>query len=88
MGKGIGLIVGVVLAALGLIGIIAWWSSVLIIIKAGIALAAFLIGLGAIIFGLGELRAPAEAPPAPLLTEKVTDRIPPSADKPESSESD
>jgi hypothetical protein len=86
MGKGIGLIVGGALTALGLLGIIAWWSSVLVIIKAGLALAAFLIGLGAIIFGLGELRAPAETPPPPPPAEKSPELTSTSTDKSDTQE--
>lgn len=71
MGKGIGLIAGAILTALGVIGIVIWWPAVVIIIKAGLAIAAFLIGLGAIIFGLGELRSPAETPPAAALPPKT-----------------
>lgn len=71
MGKGIGLIAGATLTALGVIGIVVWWSAVVIIIKAGLAIAAFLIGLGAIIFGLGELRSSAETSPVSALPPKT-----------------
>jgi len=65
MGKWLSIIIGLVLAALGLAGVIHWWGEgVKDFIRAGIVLAAFLIGVGAIIFGIGELRTPAEIPPA------------------------
>jgi hypothetical protein len=82
MGKAIGLIVGLVLTILGLIGIIVWWPAVAIVIKAGLALAAFLIGLGAIIFGLGELRTPAEVSSPAILSPKTEEKPAESTDKP------
>ena len=71
MGKGIGLIVGGMLTVLGVLGIVYWWSAVVILLKAGIAIAALLIGLGAIIFGLGELRTPPETSGAAVLPSKA-----------------
>ncbi len=65
MGKWLSVIIGAILALLGLWGIIAQWQeAVWPFIKAGVVLALFFIGVGAIIFGLGELRTPAEIPPA------------------------
>jgi len=77
MGKWLSIIVGLVLAALGLAGIIAWWSeTVWPFLKAGIVLAAFFIGVGAIVFGIGELRTPAEIPP---ITPPATPSAPPTS---------
>ncbi|NIM05937.1 MAG: hypothetical protein GTO55_06595 [Armatimonadetes bacterium] len=64
MGKWLSILVGLILAALGLAGIIGWWSEgVWSFIRSGVVLAAFFVGIGAIVFGIGELRAPAETPP-------------------------
>jgi hypothetical protein len=78
MGKWLSIIIGLILAALGLAGIIRWWEEgVMELLRSGIVLAAFLIGIGAIIFGLGELRTPTEIPPV---------SPPPAEEKPSSSE--
>lgn len=62
MAKWIVLAVGVILTGLGVLGVIAWASSVWIVIKACLALAALVIGLGIIVFSVGELRTPPEPP--------------------------
>jgi hypothetical protein len=64
MGKWISFIAGLLFSILGVIGIIAWRVEVWNLIKAVLALALFFIGLGAIIFGIGELRTSATPPPA------------------------
>jgi hypothetical protein len=64
MGKWLSVIIGLVLVILGIVGIIKLWSFIGQVILACIVLAVFFIGLGALIFGLSELRAPAETPPA------------------------
>lgn len=65
MGKWLMIIIGGILAVLGLIGLIGFWGSIWPVILAFIVLAVLLIGVAMVIFGIGELGAesPAKAPP-------------------------
>jgi hypothetical protein len=69
MGKALSVIIGLVLMALGIWGVISWSSDVLVFIRAALAIMAVLIGLGIFVFGVSELRAGDEPPtieaPAP-----------------------
>lgn len=65
MGKWLSLIIGIVLAGLGLVGIIVWWSAgVWAFIRAAIVLALFFTGVGVTIFAIGDLKTPAESQPS------------------------
>jgi ABC-type transport system involved in multi-copper enzyme maturation permease subunit len=63
MGKFFSILIGLVLLALGIWGIIAWSAQVLVFLQAAIVLMAVIIGLGIFVFGLSELRAGPEEPP-------------------------
>ena len=63
MGKFFSILIGLVLLALGIWGIIAWSAKVLVFLQAAIVLMAVIIGLGIFVFGLSELRAGTEEPP-------------------------
>jgi len=69
MGKVLSVIIGLVLMALGIWGIIKWSPDVLVFIRAALVIMAVLIGLGIFVFGVSELRAgdeqPSVAAPAP-----------------------
>ncbi len=51
------LVIGLVLLALGVWGVVAWWGAVLVLLKAVVAVALVLLGVGVFIFGLSELWA-------------------------------
>ena len=63
MGKVLSILIGLILLALGVWGIIAWLPQVVIFLEACIALMAVVVGLGIFVFGLSELRAGEEEPP-------------------------
>jgi hypothetical protein len=63
MGKVLSILIGLILLALGVWGIIAWTPQVVIFLQACIALTAVVVGLGIFVFGLSELRAGDEEPP-------------------------
>jgi len=63
MGKWLSILIGLVLVALGLSGVVAWPLEVLAFLKAAIAIMAIIVGLGIFVFGLSELRSGAEEPP-------------------------
>jgi len=63
MGKWLSILIGLVLLALGVCGVVAWWLDVLVFLKAAIAIMAIIVGLGIFVFGLSELRGGAEEPP-------------------------
>jgi hypothetical protein len=69
MGKVLSVVIGLVLMALGIWGVIRWSSDVLVFVRAALAIMAVLIGLGIFVFGVSELRAGDEQPtietPAP-----------------------
>jgi thiol:disulfide interchange protein len=72
MGKALAILVGIILAALGVWGIVTWWSEYVkgFVLSAIVILAVF-VGLALLLFGISELRsgveeAPiAETPPPP-----------------------
>ena len=72
MGKVLAILVGIVLAALGVWGIVTWWPDYVkgFVLSAIVILAVF-VGLALLLFGISELRsgveeAPiAETPPPP-----------------------
>ena len=72
MGKALAILVGIILAALGVWGIVTWWSDYVkgFVLSAIVILAVF-VGLALLLFGISELRsgveeAPiAETPPPP-----------------------
>ncbi len=63
MGKILSILIGLVLMALGIWGVVAWKVEVLAFLQAAVALMAILVGLGIFVFGLSELRAGAEELP-------------------------
>jgi|GEM_PF-1621352 len=63
MGKALSILIGLILMALGVWGVIAWGTEVLHFLMAAVVIMAILIGLGVFVFGLSELRAGAEEPP-------------------------
>jgi hypothetical protein len=69
MGKVLSVIIGLVLMALGIWGVIKWPADVLVFVRAAVVIMAVLIGLGIFVFGVSELRAGDEQPtveaPAP-----------------------
>jgi len=80
MGKVLSILIGLILMALGVWGIVdeGWRAAVLVFVQGGLVILALLVGLGVFVFGLSELRAGAEEPPV---------MEPPSADKPAGEES-
>jgi hypothetical protein len=74
MGKVLSILIGLVLLALGIWGVVAWSADVLIFIKAAIALMAIVVGLGIFVFGVSELRAGEEP---------IIEAAPPSAEAPD-----
>jgi len=62
MGKVLSIIIGLIVLALGIWGVMAWSAQVLVFLQAAIALMAVVIGLGIFVFGLSELRAGEEPP--------------------------
>ena len=71
MGKVISILIGLILMALGVVGIIGWKEEVIAFLQAAIVLMAIVVGLFSFVFGLSELRASSEelpiveAPPPP-----------------------
>ncbi len=63
MGKFLSILIGLILLALGIWGVIAWSGDVLVFLKAAVALMAIVVGLGIFVFGVSELRAGGEEPP-------------------------
>jgi len=75
MGKVLSILIGLILMALGVWGIVdeGWRGAVVAFVQGGLVILAILVGLGVFVFGLSELRAGAEEPPV---------MEPPSDDKP------
>ena len=63
MGKWLSILIGLVLIALGVWGVVAWWLDVVLFLKAAVVIMAIIVGLGIFVFGLSELRAGPEEPP-------------------------
>jgi len=63
MGKFLSILIGLILLALGVWGLIAWTPQVWIFVQAALVLMAIVVGLGIFVFGLSELRAGDEEPP-------------------------
>ena len=63
MGKVLSIVIGVILLVLGVWLIWLWWEWVKAFLLAGIAISAVVIGLGALAFGISELRSGVEEPP-------------------------
>ena len=80
MGKVLSILIGLILMALGVWGIVdeGWRGAVIAFVQGGLVILALLVGLGVFVFGLSELRAGAEEPPV---------MEPPSAEKPAGEES-
>ena len=57
MTRFISLAIGVVIVALGVWAMVAWWGAVLVMLRACVAVLAVLLGIGIILFGLSELSA-------------------------------
>ncbi len=57
MTRYVSLLIGVVIVALGVWAMVAWWGAVLVMLRAFVAVLAVLLGLGIILFGLSELWA-------------------------------
>ncbi len=57
MPRFISLLIGLVILALGVWAVVAWWGSVLVLLRALVAVLAVLLGIGIILFGLSELWA-------------------------------
>ena len=51
MGKFLSILIGLILLALGIWGVLAWRADVLIFLKAAVALMAIAVGLGIFVFG-------------------------------------
>lgn len=68
MGKVLSILIGVVLLVVGIWLIYIWWPQVWEFVQAGIAITAVIIGLGALAFGISELRSAVEEPPLATLT--------------------
>ncbi len=79
MGKVLSILVGLILIALGIWGVVAWTADVVLFIKAAVVIMLIIIGLGVLVFGISELRAGAEEPPVV--------ETPPAAEKPAAPES-
>lgn len=63
MGKALSIIIGLVLIALGIWGILGGWGpAVLVFVKGALVIMAIIIGLGIFVFGVSELRAGGEEP--------------------------
>ncbi len=60
------IITGLILMGLGVWGIIVWWGAIIAVLKAVVAIAAVLLGIGIFIFGLSELWVgqPKSVPPS------------------------
>jgi hypothetical protein len=65
MGKFMSVLMGLILVALGIWGVMSWSEPVVMFLKAAVVLMAIVVGLGIFVFGLSELRSGAEEPPAP-----------------------
>ncbi len=63
MGKVLSILIGLILLALGIWGVVAWSAQVLVFLQAAVALMAIVVGLGIFVFGVSELRAGGEEPP-------------------------
>jgi len=63
MGKVLSILIGVILLVVGVWLIWLWRGPVAQFVLAGIALSAVIIGLGALAFGISELRSSMEEPP-------------------------
>ncbi len=75
MGKILSILIGLILLALGIWGVVGWRGDVLVFLKAAVALMAIVVGLGIFVFGVSELRAGGEEPP-------VLEAAPPSGESP------
>jgi hypothetical protein len=62
MGKVLSILIGLILIALGVWGVMAWSDDVLAFVKGAIVIMAIIIGLGIFVFGISELRAGGEEP--------------------------
>jgi len=93
MGKVLSILLGIVFVVLGIWGINQWPTPVLDFIKAGVSIGLILVGLGAFLFGISELKAAAEEkkaeaevpspPPAPEPEAKPEgEETPPSTEGP------
>jgi len=84
MGKAISILIGLILMALGIWGVVEWTGEVVVFLKAAIVLMAIIVGLGILVFGLSELRAGAEEPPVvpPPASEKPADQASSESDTP------
>ena len=57
MTRFISMVIGVVIVVLGVWGVVAWWDSVLVLLRGLVAIVGVLLGVGIILFGLSELWA-------------------------------
>jgi len=75
MGKVLSILIGLILIALGVWGILhpSWQEAVVYCVKGGLVIMAIIIGLGIFVFGVSELRAGGEPTVTPT---------PPSTDEP------
>lgn len=83
MGKVISILIGLILMALGIWGVVEWTGEVVVFLKAAIVLMAIIVGLGIFVFGLSELRAGAEEPPVvepPPAPERPAEQAPSESD--------
>ncbi len=67
MAKAVSVVSGVIVAGLGVWGIVTWWDSILLVLEFIVSVSAVLVGLGILVFGLSELWTgqPKSAPPPP-----------------------
>ena len=62
MGKVLSILIGLVLMAVGIWGVVTWSGDVVDFLKAAVVLMLIIIGLGIFVFGLSELRAAGDEP--------------------------
>jgi hypothetical protein len=80
MGKVLSILIGLILIALGVWGIMSWSEEVRYFVKGALVIMAIIIGLGIFVFGVSELRAGGEEPS--LAAEPPPPSQPPTAPNP------
>ena len=86
MGKVLSILLGIVFIVLGILGIMKWPQEVLAFIEAGVSIGLILVGLGAFLFGVSELKAAAEEKRAEAEVTSPPEAVPETGAQPEGEE--
>ncbi len=67
----LGLIVGVVIVVVGLILLVVWWASFIVVLEGIIPILLILIGVGALIYFISEIKSKVPEEPRPAEEKKA-----------------